>query len=60
MALTIGLVILAFFFFPWLSTGKTSTKGIAGRFNAGLEAIEKRTQSELDKARDIEKAQKRP
>jgi hypothetical protein len=58
--LTIGLVVLAFFFIPFLSTGKPSTKGIAGHINAGLETLEKRALGELDKAGAIEQAQKQP
>jgi hypothetical protein len=59
-ALTIGLVVLAFLFIPFLSTGKPSTKGVAGRINAGLEALEKRALGELDTAKAIEQAQKQP
>jgi hypothetical protein len=59
-ALTIGLVVLAFVFIPFLSTGKPSTKGVAGRINAGLEALEKRALGELDTAKQIEEAQKQP
>jgi hypothetical protein len=59
-ALTIGLVVLAFLFIPFLSTGKPSTKGVAGRINAGLEALEKRALGELDTAKQIEEAQKQP
>jgi hypothetical protein len=59
-ALTIGLVVLAFFFIPFLSTGKPSTRGVAGRINAGLEALEKRALGELDTAKEIEPAQKQP
>ena len=59
-ALTIGLVVLAFLYIPFLSTGKPSTKGVAGRINAGLEALEKRALGELDTAKAIEEAQKHP
>jgi hypothetical protein len=58
--MTIGLVVLAFVFIPFLSTGKTATTGIAGRMNAGLDALEKRALGELDSAKAIEEAQKRP
>src|SRR5262249_7838121 len=58
--MTIGLVGLAFLFIPFLSTGKPSTKGVAGRINAGLEALEKRALGELDTAKAIEEAQKQP
>jgi hypothetical protein len=59
-AMTIGLVALAFLFIPFLSTGKPSTKGVAGRINAGLDALEKRALGELDTARAIDEAQKKP
>jgi hypothetical protein len=59
-AMTIGLVVLAFLFIPFLSTGKTSTKGVAGKINAGLEALEKRSLGEVEKARPIEEGQTRP
>ena len=59
-ALTIGLVVLAFLFIPFLATGKPSTKGVAGRINAGLDALEKRALGELDTAKAIEQAQKQP
>jgi hypothetical protein len=57
-ALTIGLVVLAFLFIPFLSTGKPSTKGVAGRINAGLEAMEKRALGELAADKEVEQAQK--
>jgi hypothetical protein len=56
--MVIGLVVLAFAFIPFLSTGKPSTKGVAGRINAGLNALEKRALGELDTARSIEESQK--
>jgi hypothetical protein len=59
-ALTIGLVVLAYFFIPFLSTGKPSTRGVAGRINAGLEALEKRALGELDTAKAIEQGPQRP
>ena len=59
-ALTIGLVVLAFLFIPFLATGKPSTKGVAGRINAGLDALEKRALGELETPKAIEQAQKRP
>ena len=59
-ALTIGLVVLAFLFIPFLATGKPSTKGVAGRINAGLDALEKRALGELETAKAIEQAQKQP
>ena len=59
-ALTIGLVVLAFLFIPFLSTGKPSTRGVAGRINAGLDALEKRALGELETAKAIEQAQKQP
>jgi hypothetical protein len=59
-ALTIGLVVLAFFFIPFLSTGKPATKGIAGAINRGQEAMQKRALGELYTAKEIDEAQKKP
>jgi hypothetical protein len=58
--ITIGLVVLAFLFIPFLATGKPSTKGIAGAINAGQEAMKKSALGELYKAKEIEEAQKQP
>jgi hypothetical protein len=55
-ALTIGLVILAFVFVPWLSTGRPDKGGIAGRIRSATEALEKRSSDELDKARALGEA----
>src|SRR5262249_25608963 len=59
-AITIGMVGVAFLFVPFLSTGKASTKGLAGKINAGLDALEKRAVSEVEKAGPIQEAQTRP
>jgi hypothetical protein len=54
---TIGLVVLAFTFIPWLSTGKGSTGSISDRIRATAETLEKDIQGEVgkvtDKAKDL-------
>lgn len=57
-AFTIGLVVLAFAFIPWLSGGKAAEGGTHHRPGSALDALEKRTQEELDKARALGDAQK--
>jgi hypothetical protein len=57
--MTIGLVVLAFLFVPFLSTGKPATKGIAGAINRGQAAMQKAALGELDTAKEFEEAQKK-
>jgi hypothetical protein len=57
--MTIGLVLLAFLFVPFLSTGKPATKGIAGAINRGQAAMQKAALGELDTAKEFEEAQKK-
>jgi hypothetical protein len=48
-ALTIGLVILAFAFIPWLSSGQSSKGSTAQWVRSGAQALEKDMKGELDK-----------
>jgi hypothetical protein len=48
--LTMVFIGLAFLFVPWLSTGETATRR---GFGKTIEALEKRTSEELDKARAL-------
>jgi hypothetical protein len=58
--LTIGLVVLAFTFIPWLSTGAPAKGGVAGRIRSGAEALEKDMRGEVertvDQAKDLDVA----
>jgi hypothetical protein len=48
-AFTIGLVILAFVFIPWLSSGQSSKASTAKRVRSGAQALEKDMKGELDR-----------
>jgi hypothetical protein len=54
---TIALVLLAFTFIPWLSTGKASTASISDRLRSTAETLEKDIAGEVgkvtDKAKDL-------
>ena len=54
-ALTIGLVVLAFTFIPWLSSGQSAKGSIADRIRAGAEDLKKEMKGEVDKVVDVEK-----
>ncbi len=55
-ALTIGLVILAFTFIPWLSSGKSAKGSIGDRIRSGAEVLEKDIKDEVEKVADKAKA----
>ena len=47
--LTIGLVVLAFTFIPWLSSGKSAKGSVGDRIRSGAKALEKDIKSEVEK-----------
>jgi hypothetical protein len=51
---TIALVVLAFTFIPWLSTGKKSEGSITDRIRSTAGSLEKEIQGELEKARSVD------
>lgn len=51
-AFTIGLVVLAFTFIPWLSTGKSGGGNVADRLSQGAKALGDEMRGEVDKAQD--------
>ena len=55
-ALTIGLVGLAFAFFPWLSKADKNDGTIAGRIRADVEKVERKLESVKEKASGKAKA----
>ena len=55
-AITMGLVVIAFTFIPWLSTGQTSKGSVADRIRSGASALGKEMEGEVDKAVDKAKA----
>ncbi len=55
-AVTIGLVVIAFTFIPWLSGGQSSKGSVADRLRAGATALGKEMEGEVDKAVDKAKA----
>ena len=59
-AITIGLVILAFTFIPWLSTGESAHGTITDRISAGVESLEKDMKGEAAKIGDKAKAPQPP
>ena len=50
--ITIGLVVLAFTFIPWLSTGKPSTGTVKQRILSGAESLGNEIKGEVNKAVD--------
>jgi hypothetical protein len=50
--LTIALVVLAFTFIPWLSSGKSAQGSISSRIRAGTETLEKDIKSEVEQVAD--------
>jgi hypothetical protein len=55
-ALTIGLVVLAFTFIPWLSSGKPAQGSIAQRIRSGSQDLGKEIEGEVNKVLDKTKA----
>ena len=53
-ALTIGLVVLAFTFIPWLSSGKSAEGTIAERIRSGAQALKKDMKGEVGRVVDVE------
>jgi hypothetical protein len=54
-ALTIGLVILAFTFIPWLSQGQSAKGSIADRIRSGAAVLQKDMKGEVNKVVDVDK-----
>jgi hypothetical protein len=54
-AVTIGLVIVAFTFMPWLATDGATKGGIAGRIRASAEDLKKEMKGEVNKVVDVDK-----
>jgi hypothetical protein len=54
-ALTIGLVVLAFTFIPWLSKGQSAQGSVADRVRSGARDLEKDMKGEVDKYVDVDK-----
>jgi hypothetical protein len=54
-ALTIGLVVLAFIFIPWLSRGASAKGNLVGRIRAGAQGLKKDMKGEVDRYVDVEK-----
>jgi hypothetical protein len=52
-AVTIGLVVLAFTFIPWLSRGGAAKAGIAGQIQAGARDLSKEIKGEVDRHVDV-------
>jgi hypothetical protein len=50
----IGLVILAFTFVPWLSSGKPATRNAADRLRNSVEGLRKDMEGEVGKARTLD------
>ena len=54
-AVTIGLVVLAFTFIPWLSSGQSAKGSIADRIRSGAQGLKKEMKGEVDQVVDVEK-----
>ncbi len=54
-ALTIGLVVLAFTFIPWLSRGRSAKGGLIDRVRAGARDLKQDMKGEVDRVVDVEK-----
>ena len=52
---TIGLVVLAFIFVPWLSKGQSAKGSIAERIRSGGHDLKKEMKDEVDKVVDVDK-----
>ena len=52
---TIGLVVLAFMFVPWLSKGQSAKGSIAERIRSGAHDLKKEMKDEVDKVVDVDK-----
>ena len=54
-AITIGLVVLAFTFIPWLSVGQTAKGSIADRTRSGAKELKQEIKGEVSRVVDVEK-----
>lgn len=54
-ALTIGLVVLAFTFIPWLSRGQSARGSIVDRIRSGARELKKDMKGEVDRAVDVDR-----
>jgi hypothetical protein len=54
-ALTIGLVVLAFTFIPWLSRGQSTKGSLVDRVRAGARDLKQDMKGEVDRYADVEK-----
>jgi len=54
-ALTIGLVVLAFTFIPWLSRGQAANRTIPERIRSGAQDLQKDMKGEVDQYVDVNK-----
>jgi hypothetical protein len=54
-AVTIGLVVLAFTFIPWLSGGASTKGNMAQQIRAGAQSLEKEVKGEIDRHVDVER-----
>ncbi len=52
---TIGLVVLAFIFIPWLSSAQAAKGSIADRIRSGARTLKKDMKGEVDKVVDVDK-----
>jgi hypothetical protein len=52
---TIGLVVLAFTFIPWLATGQSAKGSIGERIRSGAQGLTKEMKGEVDKVVDVDK-----
>ncbi len=54
-AITIGLVVIAFTFIPWLSVGQTAKGSIADRIRSGAKELKQEIKGEVSRVVDVEK-----
>jgi len=54
-AVTIGLVILAFTFIPWLSSGQSAKGSIVDRVRSGAQALKQDMKGQVDQVVDVDK-----
>ena len=54
-AVTIGLVVLAFTFIPWLSSGQSAQGSITDQIRSGARSLKKEMKGEVDKVVDVDK-----
>ena len=54
-AVTIGLVVLAFTFIPWLSSGQSAKGSLADRVRSGARTLKKDMKGQVDQVVDVER-----